>query len=139
MRQFAFFVTLILASCTRSTEKGTINKIGDRVSPNSTDRLAEFPGGQASLNRFIGDNWKWKEPTDTIEGYVYVSFIVKRDSTIEDVRIKKGICYSCDEEALRLIRSMPRWIPSIKDGQTIDQNYVLPIMFQSSTVKGTSK
>jgi len=98
------------------------------------DRFAEFPGGRHKLDRYIKDHWKWIEPADTIDGFVFVSFRVRKDGTITDIEIAKGGCESCNTEAIRLVRLMPKWIPAQKNGVTIDQTYTLPILFESSAI-----
>jgi TonB family protein len=68
----------------------------------------EFPGGKATLNKYIADNQVYPEDAqkNNIEGIVYLSADVNDNGQVTDIRIEKGIGYGCDEEALRLLQGM---------------------------------
>ena len=64
-----------------------------------------------------------------IEGRVYVQFVVEKDGDISGAKVLKGIGTGCDEEALRVVRSMPNWIPGEDNGEKVSVKYTLPIKF----------
>lgn len=98
--------------------------------------IPEFPGGDNALQKYIRKNLKWTEPKeDTIDGNLFISFIVRKNGEITDVEVSKGICKSCDEAAVNLVKGMPKWIPAQKNGENVDQNYTLRIYFESDYVK----
>lgn len=66
----------------------------------------------------------------SIQGIVYVTFVVKKDGSIEDAKILKGISVECDAEALRVVKSMPRWIPGKNKGTIVNVQMNLPIRFR---------
>jgi protein TonB len=67
-----------------------------------------------------------------IEGTVFVQFIVRKDGTIENARVVKGIGHGCDEEALRVVKSMNiahTWTPGMHNGRAIPVTFTLPVKF----------
>ena len=97
------------------------------------DKEPEFPGGKDSLQKYINRNKKYPplqkhEP----EGTVFVKFIIEKDGKVSNAEIAKsfgqfGEYY--DNEALRLIKSMPNWTAGQKDGKTVRTVKNLPIKF----------
>ena len=64
-----------------------------------------------------------------VSGRVFVSFVVNTDGSLTDVAVLKGIGFGCDEEALRVVRQMPRWKPGKQSGRAVRVKYNLPISF----------
>lgn len=92
------------------------------------DFEAKFPGGTDSLTLWISKNLRY--PTDIdVEGKVYVSFVVHSDGTITSIKILKGIGAEYDKEAIRLISTMPKWIPAQLGGREVNSIVRLPIVF----------
>ncbi len=92
----------------------------------------EFNGGQKELVRFISANLKYPSAArqNGIQGKVYLGFIVEKDGTINDIKIKQGIGSGCDEEAARVLRSSPKWKPGMIKGSPVRTYCVLPVTFQ---------
>jgi TonB family protein len=88
-----------------------------------------FPGGQVALREYIGKNLNWTPGQLTVQGRVFVEFSVDVDGTIKDVKVVRGLCDSCDKEALRLVTTMPNWNAGIENGKTVKTRMVLPIKF----------
>ena len=90
-----------------------------------------FPGGEEELFRFLGKNIKYPAMAKDagIKGMVYVNFVVWIDGTIKDVKVLRGIGGGCDEEAMRVVKSMPKWKPGKQRGKTVPVSYNLPIRF----------
>jgi TonB family protein len=93
---------------------------------------AEFCGGDVSMREFIKENLIYpKEASKKGEqGTVYVEFTVKIDGSLTDVKIKKGVSEYLNNEAIRLIKSMPNWIAAEKSGKLYESSFVLPILFK---------
>lgn len=91
----------------------------------------EFPGGQSALMQYLQSNLKY--PTMAreagIQGTVFVTFVVERDGSITDVRILRGVGGGLDEEAIRVVRNMPRWKAGRQRGQAVRVQFNLPIRF----------
>ncbi len=95
--------------------------------------MPEFPdGGTSGLMKYINDNLKYPPiaQENGIQGRVIVSFVVNKDGSISNARVVRGVDASLDREALRLVNSMPKWIPGKKDGKVVRVSYTQPISFR---------
>lgn len=94
----------------------------------------EFPGGMAAFYKFIGDNMQYPSQARRmgIEGRVYVQFVVDKDGTVTDVTAVKGIGAGCDEEAVRVLKTAPKFKPGKQRGRPVKVRMVLPIIFKLS-------
>lgn len=99
----------------------------------AVDQMPEFPGGNEALIKFIQENIKYpvEAKKKGIEGRVYVQFVVSKKGEVEDVKVLKGIGGGCDEEALRVIRMLPNFIPGKGNGKVVKVSLVQPIIFIS--------
>ena len=89
-----------------------------------------FPGGQAALMRYIADNLKYPSVCGHAEGRVIVQFTIGKDGTVKDPKVVRGIAPELDEEALRVVRNMPKWRPGKQMGEAVDVRYTLPVTFK---------
>ena len=98
------------------------------------DEQAEFPGGRAAMNKFLAENMKYPDRAMELglEGKCYLQFVVKKTGEITDVKVKKGVtdCPECDQEAIRIIKLMPRWNPGKSNGKAVDSYFALPLTFK---------
>lgn len=97
-----------------------------------SEQLPEFPGGQKALLEYLCEHtiYPKEEEKARNEGRVLVSFIVNRDGSLSDIEITRSVSKGLDEEALRVVRSMPAWIPGNNGGQPVPVRYTLPINFR---------
>ena len=93
-----------------------------------TEVPPEFVGGKEELFNYINKNITY--PEDVQKGNVYVAFVVTKEGGIRDARVVKGINESCDKEALRIIKNMPKWDPGMQKGKIVSSVYGLPIIFR---------
>jgi TonB family protein len=95
---------------------------------------ATFPGGSEALKIFISKNLRYPESMKEagVQGKVYLKFIVSETGEISDVKIARGIpdCKECDTEAIRFVKSMPKWIPGKNNGKAVKSYFTLPVRFQ---------
>ncbi|WP_375446810.1 TonB family protein [uncultured Fibrella sp.] len=98
------------------------------------ERAPEFPGGSKTLYKFLGENLRYPEEArkQRVQGTVFVNFVVNTDGSIDQIRILKGIGRGCDEEAVRVMSIMPKWIPGQQNGRPVAVQYNLPIAFSLS-------
>ena len=96
--------------------------------------MPEFPGGQGALLKFLKTNVKYPEPAlkDGIEGRVSCSFVVGKDGAISEAEVIRGVSPALDEEALRVINSMPVWSPGKQRGEAVNVKYTVPVTFRLS-------
>ncbi|MBE0648798.1 MAG: energy transducer TonB [Bacteroidales bacterium] len=93
--------------------------------------MPEFPGGVAAMRRYLSESIKYPENAKElgIQGMVYINFVVEKDGSITKVKLLRGIGEGCDEEALRVVRAMPKWHPGSQQGKTFRVSYNLPVRF----------
>jgi len=94
------------------------------------EQMPEFPGGTKALEEFIHNAVKHNKAfKQGIQGKVYVSFIINEKGEVSDVRIARGVNPELDEEALRIIRSLPKWKPGTMRGVPVNVQFTVPINF----------
>lgn len=96
------------------------------------DQMPEYPGGNEAMAQYIKDNLKY--PTSakeaSIEGRVNMEFIVTKTGELKNIKIIRGISPDCNEEAVRVIKTMPTWKPGLYKGKPVDVHFILPITFK---------
>ena len=103
--------------------------------PDVFDQVAEapeFPGGFAAMMQYLSSNIRYPEDAREAgtQGRVIVSFIVEKDGSISNARVTKPTYSSLDEEALRLVSTMPKWMPGKQDGEAVRVKYSVPVSFR---------
>lgn len=98
---------------------------------NYVEQMPEFKGGLEALYVFFGRTIQYNKQAleHEIEGKVHVRFIIEPDGSISNVEIAKGVDPLLDNEALRVVKSMPAWNPGIQNGEKVRVVMVLPINF----------
>ena len=97
----------------------------------------EFKGGYNALVKFLKNKMIYPitAKKEGIQGTVFVQFVVERNGKITSVKLLRGIGKACDEEAIRLVKSMPDWIPGRQNGQAVSVMFQIPVKFQLTTNK----
>ncbi|MDI9605256.1 MAG: TonB family protein [Bacteroidota bacterium] len=92
----------------------------------------EFPGGIAELHKYLSDNIRYPviAQENGIEGRVIVRFVVSKTGEISDVEVLRGVDPSLDKEAVRVVESMPKWIPGRQRGRAVPVYFTLPVLFR---------
>lgn len=90
-----------------------------------------FPGGQTALVQYIASHLKYPPVAQEngVQGRVFVSFVVGEDGYVEDVQVIKGVDPSLDKEAVRVVKSLPRWTPGNQQGKPVRVRYSVPVTF----------
>lgn len=96
------------------------------------EEMPEFPGGQEALLAYLGKNIKYPSiaQENNIQGRVIIEFVVNKDGSIVEPRVLKSLDSSCDKEALRVIKAMPKWKPGKQRGKAVRVKYTCPVMFR---------
>ncbi len=128
-----------VSTVTQEGEEGGTEPLPEAVveDPNANavltivEEMPTFPGGEGELQGYLKKNIKYPAIAreNNITGRVYVNFIVDREGKIKDAKILRGIGGGCDEEALRVVRSMPAWKPGKQNGRTVNVSFNMPIFF----------
>lgn len=92
----------------------------------------EFPGGTNAMSKFVKANLKMplQAKATRISGRVFISFVIEKTGEITHATVLKGLGFGCDSEAMRLVKSMPKWKPGRQNGQSVRVRYTLPIFFE---------
>lgn len=92
---------------------------------------AAFPGGPTELKKYLASNIQYPPAAREAgyQGVVILEFVVEKDGSIKQVNVLSGVCASIDEEAIRVVKSMPKWKPGENNGQKCRSFFNLPITF----------
>ena len=96
------------------------------------EQMPMFPGGDAALMSYLSKNIQYPAVAaeNGVQGRVVVGFVVERDGSITDVNILRGVDPSLDREAMRVVKSMPRWTPGKQNGSAVRVKYQVPVAFR---------
>lgn len=94
--------------------------------------MPSFPGGQAALFEYLSKNIKYPVVAEEngVQGRVIVTFVVERNGSITDVQVAKSVDPSLDKEAVRVVKSMPHWIPGKQNGSAVRVKFTVPVTFR---------
>lgn len=114
------------------TSTGPIVEEEDNVVFQVVEKMPSFPGGDAALFKFLSDNVKYPviAQENGVQGRVICQFVVNRDGSIVDVEVVRSVDPSLDKEAIRVIKSMPKWSPGQQRGKPVRVKYTLPVNFR---------
>lgn len=103
------------------------NKVFDIV-----EQQPMFPGGQTALMKYLSEHTKYPvvAQENGVQGRVTVQFVVEKDGSISDVHVLRGVDPSLDKEAVRVVKSMPRWTPGKQNGSAVRVKYQVPVTFR---------
>ena len=96
------------------------------------EQMPSFPGGDAELMKYLNEHMKYPVVAEEngIQGRVICTFVVERDGSITDVKVVKSVDPSLDKEAVRVLKSMPKWIPGRQNGSPVRVKYTVPVTFR---------
>ena len=101
------------------------------------EQMPEFPGGAQALFGFVAKNIHYPKAAEDagIQGRVIVTFVVMKDGSIGEVKVAKGVSPELDGEAVRCVKSMPKWKPGMQKGQAVNVKYTMPLSFRLDDAK----
>ena len=101
------------------------------------EQMPQFPRGANGRIKYLDENivYPMEAIRRGIQGKIYVTFIVERDGSVSNVRLLRGIGGGCNEEAIRVIENMPKWIPGIQKGKPVRVRFNIPIIFRLGSNK----
>lgn len=91
----------------------------------------EFPGGMAKFYKYVGNNYRSPEE-EGLAGKVYVTFVVEKDGSLTDIKVVRDIGFGTGKEAIRVLKSCPKWNPGEQNGKKVRVLYSLPINIQAA-------
>ncbi len=129
------FTTIAFAQSAKPAEL-TITKAGPKT-PDSTGQtvyqfVEQMPAPSFDILQFLANNIIYPDSAikKNIQGRVAIQFVVNEDGTLSDFKVARGIGYGCDQEAIRVLRSMPPWRPAKQNGKVVKVFYTQPILFK---------
>lgn len=96
----------------------------------SIDKKPEFPGGQGEFYKYIGTNYKMPN-IKNLNGKVLVTFVIEKDGSIVEVKVLRDLGYGTGEEAIRVLKASPKWVPGEQNGQPVRVQFALPIALKN--------
>ena len=90
----------------------------------------QFPGGEAEMYAFIKKNLNYPTVDQEMgnQGRVTLKFVVSKTGEITNIQLVKGVSPGCDKEAMRVLKSMPKWIPGRQNGEPVNVYFIIPIV-----------
>ena len=103
--------------------------------------MPEFPGGMSQMATFLSENIKYPEEAKdkNISGRVFIEFVIEKDGSVSNVNVMRSVGGGCDDEAVRVVKAMPKWKPGLMKGKPVRVHYVLPINFKLEEGATTTK
>ena len=97
------------------------------------EEMPEYPGGELELRKFLAENVRYPEDAKEQKkaGKVFVGFVIDKEGFVRDVELRRGIdCESINNEAMRVVKTLPQWKPGKQRGQNVNVSFTVPINFQ---------
>lgn len=130
-----FGLFLVLLVCLPSfAQQKPVEKVDSDGVYLMPDQLPEFPGGIQAMMKFLSTNIKYPVEAQKkgISGRVIVQFVIMEDGTLDQAKVVRGVDPLLDEEALRVVKLMPKWKPGMDRGEAVKVRFTAPIMFNLS-------
>jgi len=104
----------------------------DEVLKGPIEVMPAYPGGPNALMKYVQNNLKYPESAkkNKQEGRVFVGFVVEKDGSISNVSVMRGVCEELDNEAVRVVKTLPKFTPGMNGGKPVRVQYTLPIVFK---------
>lgn len=114
-----------------SNQKGKVKK-ADRKVYDNVEQMPAYPGGMEALNNYIMKNIKYppKAAENGIQGRVIVTFVITKEGKMTKAKVKKSIDPLLDAEALRVVKTMHKWIPGRQNGKVVNVQFTIPVTFR---------
>ena len=130
MKKLLFFLILGFTALTTSRAQNTDTPCGKVYQV--VEQMPQFPGGQAAMMKFIVDSLRYPSVVCTggVEGCIVVRFVVDCKGNIVNPLVVRSVDPLLDREAIRLVKSMPKWIPGRQNGKPVCVIYNVPIRFK---------
>ena len=116
-------------NCVTTEQQGPVNQ--ESFVCYHTEVMPEFPGGEGKLLQFIAENIHLPKcvTSATVKGRSIIEFVVEKDGTVSDFKVVRSLHKDCDEEAIRVLKTMPKWKPGKVCGKPIRVKYTVPVQF----------
>ena len=98
----------------------------------SVEQMPQFPGGDAALMKFLQShiNYPPMAAENNVQGKVILQFVVEKDGKVGEVKVARSVDKDLDREAIRVVKTLPRFTPGRQNGQPVRVWYTLPVTFK---------
>ncbi len=98
----------------------------------AVETMAEYPGGMEALMHYLMNNIRYPEEAykNDIQGRVIIKFVIEKDGAVTNAEVVKGVSPELDQEALRVVSSLPKWNPGKVGGKDVASYFTLPVNFR---------
>jgi protein TonB len=112
--------------------KEVVTQVAQETTYEVVEQMPSFPGGESELLAYIGKNLKYPviAQENGIQGTVIVRFVVSKTGSVDKVEVLRSLDAACDREAIRVVRTLPNWIPGKQNGANVAVYYTLPIKYK---------
>ena len=131
MKNFLFIAIAFFAIQTVSAQDTTKVANNNVYNTSMIDVKPEFPGGYQEFYKFIGKNYRTPNVSG-LKGKIYVTFVVEKDGSIDEIQVLRDIGHGTGKEAIRVLELSPNWMPGEQNGQKVRCTFSLPISIESS-------
>jgi len=130
---FGLFIALLVCLPSLAQQK-PVEKVDSDGVYLMPDQMPEFPGGMQAMMKFLTTNIKYPVEAQKkgVSGRVIVQFVIMEDGTLDQAKVVRGVDPLLDEEALRVVKLMPKWKPGMDRGEAVKVRFTAPIMFNLS-------
>ena len=94
------------------------------------EQMPSYPGGNGAMMAFISSHVKYPDGNYCAQGRVIVSFVVERDGSLSSFKVLRSVEEHFDKEAIRVVKSMPKWKPGRQNGKVVRCKYIVPVAFR---------
>lgn len=124
------FIGILSCSSAHLLAQSTENSLDKPVY--SYEQMPQFPGGDEALLKFIKDNLRYPQASFEAgtEGRVTIRFVITKEGAVTDVVVIRSLDSLCDQEAMRVVKMMPTWIPGRQLGKMVPVYYTLPVVYK---------
>ena len=114
------------------TEPSDVGEIQSTLMGDVVEQMPSFPGGPQALLNYLSEHINYPEGYEEIciQGRVVITFVVEKDGSLSDITVVKSLEKAFDEEALRAVKSMPKWIPAMQNGEPVRVKFAVPVNFR---------
>jgi TonB family protein len=121
----------IFSSCDFSSSDSGVRLYSNDSIHNFAEVSPEYPGGNAAMGHFLRTNLQYPEKSllEDAQGTVFISFVVEPNGKVTNINILRSVNEDLDQEAVRVIRKMPDWMPGIHEGNPVRVRLTLPVRF----------
>jgi TonB family protein len=114
------------------TEPSDVGETQPTLMGDVVEQMPSFPGGPQALLNYLSEHINYPEGYEEIciQGRVVITFVVEKDGSLSDITVVKSLEKAFDEEALRAVKSMPKWIPAMQNGEPVRVKFAVPVNFR---------